>query len=264
MKLSHGLITGLSALVFTQALHAEADEKSKKTFSADAELGAVLISGNTESSSFKGRLDVTQDLKNWKNQFILETLYKKDTLTDEETEEEYEATTAEQYFASLRGDYKLDEEHKALFAYAEYDDKRFSSFEYQYSISAGYTDRLFTKDNSHLSYSIGPGYKVEKPKPIVEDDVEVIQDAEKNFVIALFMEYAYAFSENSKFKQTVNTMLPTESDSNVKTKAVSSITANINSSFAMKASYTIDYNSEVNEDTKHADTTTSVTLVYSF
>ncbi|VUD66299.1 hypothetical protein TDB9533_03553 [Thalassocella blandensis] len=263
MKPTPGYFLGLCASALLAPAMVNAAEESQD-FSAEAEFGLIMTSGNTETSSYKGRADITKDLKNWKNQFILEALYKEDEFTDEDTGEDYRQTTAEKYFASLRGDYKLNKEHRALFLYGEYDDNRFSGFEYQYSVSAGYTDRLFTRDNSHFAYSIGPGYSVDQPEDIEEDGEIIESDKESAFIVFASIEYVYKFSEKSKFKQTVHTNFAPDSDKNTKTKSVTSVTANINSSFAMKASYTVDYNSQVTPDSEHADTQTAITLVYTF
>lgn len=263
MKATSGHLKGLCASALLASSVVNAAEETKD-FSAEAEFGLIMTSGNTETSSYKGRADITKDLKNWKSQLILEALYKEDEFTDEETEEDYQQTTAEKYFASLRGDYKLGKEHRALFVYGEYDDNRFSGFDYQYSVSAGYSDRLFTRDNSHFSYSVGPGYSFDKPFILDEDGNIIGTEEETAFIVFASIEYVYKFSEKSKFKQTVHTNYAPDSDKNTKTKSVTSLTANINSSFAMKASYTVDYNTHVTEETKHADTQTAITLVYTF
>lgn len=249
---------GALACMCPLALFAEDEPKNVE---AEVELGVILTSGNTEGSSYKGKLDVTHDLTHWKNNYIFDVFYKEDEIVvDDTTGEEDLVTTAEKYYAVARSGYKVDSKHKEFFVRGEYTDDKFSGFEYQYSISLGYSNRFFTKDNTYLGYSIGPGYQVGKAISDSGDDI----DEESSTILFVAMEYVYKFSENAKFKQTIDTNVGTESDSNTKTKAISSISANINSSLAMKASYTIDYNSEVPADTKHADTQTAITLVYKF
>ena len=53
--------------------------KGDETFAGEAELGATLTTGNTETSSFKGRLNLKHELGDWENQYLLEGLYKEDT-----------------------------------------------------------------------------------------------------------------------------------------------------------------------------------------
>ncbi|MGD8559906.1 MAG: DUF481 domain-containing protein, partial [Gammaproteobacteria bacterium] len=53
-------------------------------------------------------------------------------------------------------------------------------------------------------------------------------------------------------------------DDETVTKSVTALTANINSSLAMKLSYTIKHTSEVPPDIEKTDTETVVTIVYKY
>ena len=50
--------------------------------------------GNTETTSIKGKLSAHQELTQWSNDFIVEALYKKDKIND------VDQTTAQKYFLS--------------------------------------------------------------------------------------------------------------------------------------------------------------------
>lgn len=254
--------TAITAALFSTSTFAEEDKK----VDAELELGVIATSGNTDTQSYKGKMDVKHTLAQWRNHYIIEGLYKRDKVEITDTSgpttivREEDRTTAEKYFASAQGDYILNDEHAAFFIYGEYDKNRFSGFQYQYTIALGYSNRLFTKDNSYLAYSVGPGMNSDKP----EDINGVAQDSEENFIVRLSAEYVYEFSENAKFTQTLSSNYATETDSNTKTKSVTAITAQLISSLALRASYTVDYNSEVPADREHADTETAITVVYSF
>lgn len=253
------IVVILSALSSFAA--AQDGEKERKPLEIEVELGLTSTSGNTSTQSYKSRLQVKQDLERWRNQYILQGLFTRNEVEDDQGEL-VERTAAEKYFGSAQGDYKLNKKNAALFAYGEYDRNRFSGFEYQYTVALGYSDRLFTTDNSHLSYNIGPGVTVIKEE---DDEVTGIEAEEKEtFVVRFLLEYVYKISENSKFTQNINTNYSPDSDENTKTRAITALTAQLNSSFALRASFTIDYNSQVPEDREHADTETAVTIVYSF
>lgn len=83
-------------------------------------------------------------------------------------------------------------------------------------------------------------------------------------MVRLAANYQYDFSENAKFTQTLASDVAVESGSNTRTKAVSAITANLNHSLALKASFTVTHNSEVPEGRTSTDSETALTLVYSF
>ncbi len=249
-----------AALLPALACNAFAEEDKK--INAELEIGVIATSGNTETQSYKSKLDVKHELTSWRNHYILEGLYKRDKVDvdNDGTITQENSTTAEKYFASAQGDYILNKEHAALFIYGEYDKNRFSGFDYQYTIALGYSNRLFTRDNSYLAYNIGPGMTSDKPEAVAG----VSQDSEDTFIVRMSGEYVYEFSDNAKFTQTLSSNYATKDDRNTKTKSVSSVTAQLMSSLALRASYTIDYNSEAPVGRKHADTETSLTVVYNF
>ncbi len=237
----------------------------KKPISTELELGIISTTGNTKTQSFKSKIDVKQEFTHWRNHYLLEGLYKRDEIEVDDGSGTFikeDRTTAEKYFGSAKGDYILNKEYAALFIYGEYDRNRFSGFDYQYTIALGFSNRLFTRDNSYLSYNIGPGMTSEKQEDTDADSNTY--ESDETFVIRVSAEYLYQLSENSKFTQTFSSNFATSNDKNTKTKSVTSITAQLIASLALRASYTIDYNSEVPVDRKHSDTETALTLVYSF
>jgi len=249
------ILSALSSFAVAQ------EEEEKKPLEIEAEFGLSTTSGNTSTQTFKSRLEVKQDLENWRNKYVLQSLFTRNEVEDDQGEL-VERTAAEKYFGSAQGDYKLNKDNAAFFIFGEYDRNRFSGFEYQYTVALGYSDRLFTTDNSYLSYNIGPGVTVIKEEDDETTGMEM--EAKETFVIRFLVEYVYQISENSKFTQNINTNYSPDSDENTKTRAITALTAQLNSSFALRASFTVDYNSQVPEEREHADTETAVTIVYSF
>lgn len=231
------------------AFNAQAAEPS----TAEVELGVIATSGNTDSTSLKGKVTINQDLENWKNNYQLDALYKKDEVEIDGVEEEQ--TTAQKLFVSAQGDYKLSQEHSALFVYGSYTDDKFSGFDYQSTVAVGYSDQLFSTEKSFLNYNIGPGYTFNET-----------DDGEKNeaAVLRLAADYQYKFSENAKFTQLLSTEAAFDTDNNTRTRSESAISANLMGNLSMKAAYTIVHNSEVPAGNEKTDTMTSITLVYLF
>lgn len=259
------------ALLLTPVLLASVTaiaEDDKKAHSLDAEFGAILTSGNTESTALKGKFVLENDFDNWRTDWLLEALFKEDEVDVEaESGETYQEkqTTAEKYFTSFQADYKLDADHRGLFVFASYEVDKFSGFEFQASTALGYTDRLFKTDKSSLTYSIGPGYSVSRTEDTVNDDGEFIEsDTEESGIVRLSGQYKYQISENAKFSQTLSSDYALHSDKNSKTRSETALTSKINSTFALKVSFTATYNTHVPDDKERSDTQTAVTLVYSF
>lgn len=220
----------------------------------EIELGIVSTTGNTETNSIKSKLSVNQDFQSWRNSYLIDTLFKEERITADDGSKNTE-TSAERYFASAQGDYKLNEEHSALFVYGSYENDRFAGFEQQNSVAAGYADQIFKNETASLNYNAGPGYFYNK----LNDG-----STEEGGIIRLALEYKHRLSETSKFKQTFSTEAAVESDDNTKSKAETSLSATLMGNLSLKASYNVIHNTEVADDKENMDTTTSISILYLF
>ena len=252
IKICAAAIVGLCSML------TNAEDKAR-SWSAEAEVGFLTTTGNTESSTLKSKIDAKKEFTKWLHHLVLDALYKEDSIVDDEGESQTE-TTAEKYFASLQSDYKLGKENASLFVFASYTDDRFSGFDFQATVALGYSDAIYKTDSSHLTYNIGPGYTVNQLE--ATDDSE--EDTQENVVVHVAGEFFVKISDSSKFTQTVTSDVSPDEEDNTKTKAVSALSANINGSLALKLSYTLVYNSVVADDVVHLDTETGLTLVYTF
>ena len=254
----------LSSLCVLSPLVQAAEEKK---FSADLELGIISTSGNTETNSLKGKMQIKQNLEKFRNNFIANAFYKEDQVETEENDETVitNQVTAEKYFFSAQSDYKLNKKHRGLFIYGSYEQDEFSGYEYQATVSLGYSDRLFNFDRSHLDYSVGPGISFRETEDTIDDNGVLIEGEEtQSAVVRIALEYLYQISDNAKFTQSLASEVSVDQEENTKTKSETALTANITSGFALKASFIVDQNTHVPEDKKHADTQTALTFVYSF
>lgn len=242
-------------------------QSTPEPLQVEAEIGILLTSGNTESTALSSRVNVKQDLRDWRNSYIAEGLYKEDEieLTAEGEVFEQDRVTAERYFLSAQTDYKLGEQYKGLFLFGSYEEDKFSGYDYQASLAAGYSDRLFDTPKSYFDYSVGPGFTVNRTAETRNSDGSLSDnEREESAIVRLSGFYQYEFSDNAKFSQSLASDAAFESGANTRSKAVSAVTANLNDSFALKASLTVTHNTEVPERLEKTDTTTAITLVYSF
>ncbi len=117
-------IVAISAIALPVSLSAFASKDPERALKGETELGVITTSGNTETQSYKGKVDIQQTTTHWENQYLLEALYKRDEFEIEDgtgdtiTEDR---TTAEKYFASAQGNYRLNKEHAALFIYGDFE-----------------------------------------------------------------------------------------------------------------------------------------------
>ncbi|EKE87501.1 salt-induced outer membrane protein [Idiomarina xiamenensis 10-D-4] len=229
-------------------------DAAKKEWQISAELGVLYTSGNTETESFKGKLNGAREYVSWRHKGVLD--YYKAKQTDQETGED--ETTADKLFASAQTNYKFAPDSvSSLFVFGSYENDKFSGYDYQATIVTGYGARYRYSENLYADYEIGPGYSWRKP--IVDD---VVQETETSAILRLAGNMVWDITENSRF----NALLASEiGEDNTKTRAEVSVSANINASLAMKVSVSGTHNSYVSDETiEKLDTETAVTLVYTF
>jgi putative salt-induced outer membrane protein YdiY len=239
-----------------------------KLAASDLELGVLSTSGNKSSAAVKANVKYNQEFDQWRNQYVLSGLYKKDEVAFIQNGQPTtkKQVSAEQYFTSAQTAYKLDDQHKAIFLFGSYDDTRFSGYDYQAAIALGFTDRLFETTNSFLDYSVGPGMAFTRTEELFANNGTMLVDNTSNetAILRAAVNYQYSFSETAKFTQIISSDIALESDSNTRTKSESAVIANLNQALAMKASVTVANNSKAPLGLKATDTQTALTLVYTF
>lgn len=217
------------------------------------EFGLVSASGNTNTTTLTAKINTSQELRLWSYQIIGDILYKRSkTVIDGK---DTNATSAQKLFLSSQIDYKLADPNNRVFLYGEYEDKRFSGFDYQSSIAVGWTSRLWRDEISELKYSVGPGYAISK----YESDTELPDD--QGFIVRAAFEYKHKFNKLATFRQFVSAEAATNS---TKTKSETSLSTKINGSLAMKLTFVMNHDTSIADESEELDTETAVTLVYQF
>lgn len=218
---------------------------------AELELGVISTTGNTESTAVKAKATVKQDFTAWKAKYQVDTLYKRGRNEGEVDTK----TTAQKVFLSAQSDYKLSSRNTSIFVYGSYTDDRFSGYEYQNTVSVGYSARMFDNDDSFLDYSIGPGYSFSKTDMGEEDEASIVH---------LELQYEYQISSNATFHQSLSTEAALQDDKNTRSKSETAISVKLRNNLSMKAAYGITHNSQVLDDKKKTDGTTSIIFAYTF
>lgn len=218
-----------------------------RTFAADAELGATVTTGNTETTSLKGRLDMKHELGNWENQYLLEVLYKEDSGEE----------TGKRYYGLIQGNYQLTDVDY-IFANGNHEIDPFTGFDSKSTVSAGYGRKLIDTGKTLFTIEAGPGYQYKRLDD--ESALAAGYDTEKSWVAHGVMNFETEITDNSKFKQ----LFVADYGESFEGRSETSITANIIGALAMKFAVVVRYNSEPAEDKKSTDTETNMTLLYSF
>jgi len=234
-----------------------AAEEGDKLWSGEANLSYIDSSGNTESTNVAFRSGATRDGEVWRNIYKLEASGE----TSEETDalgNKKEVRTAEKYFASAKAEYKFGES-SYVFGLLEYQDDRFSGFDYEGSAVFGYGLNILKSDTQELSADAGVGYRQSK--------VTDTGDVEEEAVLRLGAVYLWRISENVTFDEDFSTEIGEEK---TVTKSYTRLKVKINGSLNGFAAYEIKHNSEVPDVTppdpeiKNSDRKFMVGLNYSF
>lgn len=231
-----------------------AQEKENRVWKASAEIGAIATSGNTESTTFNGKLDAAQDLDRWKNQYTLNILYSEDEVAQPDGSVASE-TTAEKYAASVKSAYKINRENANLFVFGSHTDDEFGAYQKYTTLALGYGNRLFETETMQLDAEIGPGYywaEEDTVDGVIEEDGALLRAA---------AQFDWQVSPTADFKQVVSTE---SAEDNTRTVSDTSLALRINGSMQMKVGYTIQHDSDVGPEKENTDTTTYANLVYKF
>ena len=239
-------------------------EETKKNWLISSELGIILTSGNTESSTLKGGITAKQELTDWSNEYKLNALYKQDEV-DRDDGSKHDERTSERYFASVQGNYKLSDKHNYLFIYGSHLSDYFGAYRNESVFSLGYGQRLINKASWYLDAELGPGYKYfEYAKDSAERDSngKLLAETTDGEMIALGkMNLLWDINEHVKFRQGVAIEY---GSSNTKTRLETELTSKLSDVMQMKLGFYITNNSEVADDKESTDTETLITLIYNF
>jgi len=239
-------LTAIAAIVGLSLASNIAFAQEEKTFSMDGEFGFIFTSGNTQTTSANAALNATQEFERWSNEYTVKGLYKKDEIDG------VERTSAQKFFASAQGNYKLENPDHRLFAFASYEDDKLSSFKYQATIAGGWNHKVWDDETSGFEYSIGPGYSFAETIDGLDADGVVVRGA---------LNYRYTISDTAKFTQSFSTEVGAD---NTKSRAETAVIAKLAGALSMKVAVKFDHNSDVAEGRENLDTETSVNVVYTF
>lgn len=217
------------------------------TFGGNVEAGATFTTGNTQTSSFKAKADLKQELGIWENEYIIEGLYTKDD----------KAVTAKRYQLGAQGNYMFDD-NNYIFANGSYEVDQFRGFDFQISSAAGYGHKFIDEGGDLLRAEIGPGYIYQS---LTESKRAQTGNKSKTTIVAhSVVEYTKRISDTSTFQSK----LVSDFGNRIISRLDSSITAKVVDALAMKFGVTIRYNSKPVGNVKSVDTETTLTLLYSF
>lgn len=222
----------------------------------DMEFGFMVSRGNTNSTSFKLKGNLYQDFEKWRNQFKLDTLYKRDR--NEETGDE--EVSADRIFVSGQGNYKLNVKNESFFIYGDYERDKFSGLEFKSTIATGYGNRIYQGSKNKVDIDVGPGLY----RSVADQETATEEDETKTgYLLRLALQWERTVSARTRFNQDVS-YEQSLSGLNSRLKSETSLISKIMGDVSLKFTYMYRYNSKPEEDKLKYDSELSATFVYSF
>jgi len=228
---------------FIAASPACADEAtaSTATWKNSIELGAVLTSGNTRTTTLNAKGKSVYENDAWR------TTVKGSAINSSSST----STTAEKYDASIKEDWKFSE-RGYLFLRLSFESDRFSGFKRRTTETIGYGRKLVKTDTFEWSAEIGGGLRQNR----LTDNTSNTEG-----IARASTDADWQFNESSKLTQDLNT----EGGANGWTsKSVTALQTALNSHLASKISLSLTHNSQVPAGRKKLDTETAITLVINY
>ena len=227
-----------SALMLASpTLYAEWGEN--EGWSGDAEFGAVFSSGNTDSQNISARSRLRYEIPLWRHTLQLEAF----------TGSEDGATTQERYLGTFQTDRKLTA-RDYLFGALRTEKDRFSGYDYQRSLSAGYGRRVADTERLRLDLEAGAGARQAR----LEDG-----DSENETIFRGAGALDYRINSALRFTED---LLIQAGDDNTEAESISALRYRLNDRFTARFALTVKHNTDVPEDRDKTDTITSISLVY--
>ena len=217
------------------------DESVTPGWSGSAGAGLLLTPGNSENTNLNVDIESKLEQERFRHNFIASALQT----------EAADEKTADKYLLGYKLDYKLTP-ISYIFSALRLEVDKFSGFDRQTSLTAGYGRRLITTSKDSLDVEVGAGLRENRFESGDKDTEAVIRGA---------ADYHHYFTETTEFHQGLLIMA---GEDNTSIDTLSAIRANIAGNLALEAALRLKHNSEPPSGNDKTDTATTVSLVYGF
>lgn len=234
------LLSSVVIIALIQPVYAtEQTQDTKPGWSGEAEVGLLVTSGNTNTSTQNAKLGVQYLTGPWVHKFRAEYL----------NAEENGVVNAQRGVADFRSTYNLNV-RDYLFGAVRYENDRFAGYNSRWTEVGGYGWNLYNLEKFLWKAETGAGARQTRYTDNTDTNEGIVRVA---------TELVWKITKTSSLKEDL--FVEAGSD-NTLTQSTTSLKVKINASLALKLSYFVQNNSDVPPGIEHTDTTTSLTLVY--
>ncbi|MGE0582364.1 MAG: YdiY family protein [Steroidobacteraceae bacterium] len=212
------------------------------------EAGIVFSRGNTETTTGNGKLDMANELDDWKHSAYLAALYaeSENSLTNERE------STAERYEARWQSDYRITP-RAYWFGGLRYERDEFSGFDYQASLTSGFGYRFIDTKRTKFYGQAGLGYRQMQDRITREKEDELVYRGDLGFEREL--------TANTKL---TDKLIVEAGSTNTFAGNDLALEVKMSERFGLSVGYGVRYNSDPPPGLESTDTLMTVNLGYSF
>lgn len=226
--------------IAAEAVDTETDKQPK--WNSEAELGYVKTTGNTETESFVLKAKVINQRDKWKHTAKGEAL---------RNAEGNDIVTAEKYFLSGKSQYEF-RNRSYVYGLVNYDDDRFSGFDYVLLGVLGYGRAVMERENLKLNLEVGAGGRQSEPE---------VGETENEAVVRAAGDFEWKISKSAVFTQELSTDIGEDKSIN---RSLTALATKINSYLSSKIAYQVKYTSDVPPGIEKTDTELTFTLLFKY
>ncbi len=247
-------LTAILGAICAAMLSAAVRADDTSEWASRSELGFALARGNTDSDNGNLKFDIAHLYNHWIEAFGLDGLYGKTNGIG----------TAQRLDGHVQVDYKFTE--KAFwFGKLEYQDDRFSGFQYQASAATGLGRIFLQSDTDKLTAQLGVGIRRLRPEQLIRDDTGAVVDripgeSSEDAVAAGAVTYEHDFNTSTKLLESLSVE---SGKANTLVKNNLGIQVKMSTALALAISYSYIRNSSPPPTVlSKTDQLTTVNLVY--
>ena len=223
------------------------EETDVSAWKGDVQFGYVATSGNTETTNLNGKLNLEKIYDKWTHLFSAAAFSTSDN----------NQTTAERFKLEYQADRKYTEK-SYFFLNSTYEEDKFSGFDFQATLTAGYGQRLYDANKMTFDVEIGAGLRQSDldPDPITGNVVE-----ESEGMVRLAAKYLWQMEE--KRSLTSELTIDAGEETTITNFELGFVTM-IAGDLSLKTAYIAKHTSEVPVGKEKLDTVIALNLLYAF
>jgi putative salt-induced outer membrane protein len=219
-----------------------------------AQVGYVSSHGDTNAQTGNAKISVIYNAGDWKHDLELAGLYGKSN----------DIVSAERFVAGWQSNYNFSS-RMFTFGALDYNDDKFSGFQYQETVSTGLGYSIVKLADATLDAQVGVGYRRLRPELLVtQPDGDVTRtplDQESGTVATATIKGMYAFNSSTKL---LDVLAAQSGSDNTMVQNDLNLQVNMSKALAITAGYEIIHNTSPPAGLTKNDTLVTFNLTYAF